>query len=124
MLLLVFVMTGLENFGLELIWGVLTVLMENHSPIINIMPAIQLQSDYISIIKKDTKGNLWIGTARGIEVFDRTQNKFTQHKSTINPNSLSHPLVTDSLEDSRGLIWVGTKSGLNVFDKKTNRFQR
>lgn len=82
------------------------------------------QSSYISVIKKDTQENLWIGTAKGMEIFDKAQNKFTHFASSANPNSLSHPLITDILEDRRGLIWVGTKSGLNVFIKKTKSFQR
>ncbi|WP_153796305.1 hybrid sensor histidine kinase/response regulator transcription factor [Foetidibacter luteolus] len=86
--------------------------------------AYPLHSNYVSVIKKDTQGNLWMGTANGIEVLDETQNKFTHYASATGPNSLSHPLVTDILEDRRGLIWVGTKSGLNVFDQNTKRFQR
>ena len=81
-------------------------------------------SNHISVIKKDTHGNLWMGTAKGMEIFDKTKNKFTQYASASRPNSLSHPLVTDILEDRRGLIWVGTKNGLNVFDKKTKSFKR
>lgn len=80
-----------------------------------------LRSPYVSAILEDRSGQIWIGTADGIDVMDQT-GKFT-HYGTIDkqPNGLSNKNVICLFEDSRGWIWIGTREGLNRYDPATRK---
>ncbi|HWK07252.1 MAG TPA: two-component regulator propeller domain-containing protein [Puia sp.] len=82
-----------------------------------------VRSGYISELMEDKEGNLWVGTARGIDVLETATGRF-RHYSNVDNNaaSLSNNNVISILEDSRGLIWVGTREGLDLFDRKTRSF--
>ena len=82
-----------------------------------------VHSGYISELVEDREGNLWIGTAIGIDVLEAATGKFRHYVNEAgNPTSLSNNNVISIKEDSRGLIWVGTREGLNVFNKKEGNF--
>jgi len=71
-----------------------------------------LISHRIQTMLEDSKGNLWFGTYRGINVFDgRNWNVYTKE------NGLSSNNVSILFEDSKGIIWIGTEHGLNKFEK-------
>jgi signal transduction histidine kinase/ligand-binding sensor domain-containing protein/DNA-binding response OmpR family regulator len=73
-------------------------------------------SPYISALMEDRQGNLWVGTADGIDVMDNNGH-FTHYSNLSNRN------VICLFEDSRGWIWVGTREGLDRFDPKTKSFK-
>lgn len=82
------------------------------------------QSNYISSIMEDKSGNIWIGTAAGIDILDKRTGLFRHYEHIDNnPQSLSHNIVIDILQDSRGLIWIATRDGLNVFDPAKRTFK-
>ncbi len=82
-----------------------------------------VRSGYISELMEDRQGNLWIGTAIGIDVLEAATGKFRHYGNQVNnPSSLSNDNVISILQDSRGLIWVGTREGLDLFDSKNRSF--
>src|SRR5205085_10586826 len=66
---------------------------------------ILLNSDYISSIIQDRKGNIWMGTSSGLSVFDPGNHKHIFYRHTNDKNSLSHDNTICLLEDSQGRIW-------------------
>jgi len=84
----------------------------------------QILSTYVAAVRKDSEGNLWLATSKGVEVFDKEKMALTTYQQADNANSLTNNTVVDIHEDKRGLVWVATKYGLNVFNKKTKSFQR
>ncbi|MFM9481514.1 two-component regulator propeller domain-containing protein, partial [Streptomyces scabiei] len=64
------------------------------------------------IIKIDHQGNLWIGTAYGLEYYNVASGKFTHyHAQAGNANSLSYNTIYALLEDRHNNIWIGTGGG-------------
>jgi len=80
-------------------------------------------SNYISDLMEDREGNLWVGTAIGIDVLEAATGKFRHYVTEERKaSSLSNNFVISIKEDSRGLIWVGTRDGLNLFSAKDHTF--
>ncbi len=79
-----------------------------------------LSDDRIRVIYQDRMGNLWIGTAEGLNVFRPDTGGFIriQHGSS-RPLSLSDGHVRSILEDRFGFLWVGTMGGLDRLDRGT-----
>ena len=71
-----------------------------------------LVSDYINTIFEDSKGNVWIGTDRGISVY--TDNNFENY-------TMADGLVSNNVfaiaEDHEGNVWAGSQNGLNIFSE-------
>jgi ligand-binding sensor domain-containing protein/signal transduction histidine kinase len=85
-----------------------------------------ISNNQVSMVRKDTDGKLWIGTADGLNSFDRNTEEFISYKNDPNNrNSLSDNSVNYVYEDRQKRVWVGTQSGgLNLFDRKTGTFTR
>ncbi len=85
-----------------------------------------LSDDYVSCIYEDPGeiGKvLWLGTARGLNRFDRETGKFTHYRhAPSNPSSLSHPMVYGIYKDRMENFWVATPNGLNKFDRQREVF--
>jgi signal transduction histidine kinase/DNA-binding response OmpR family regulator len=82
-----------------------------------------IQSNYVAAITEDKKGNLWIGTASGIDVLDRGMGRFIHYGSEQQNSGLSSNHILDIRQDSKGRIWVGTAGGLNLFDEEAKTFK-
>src|SRR5690606_34467010 len=73
---------------------------------------------------EDSKGNLWIGTERGLNRLNPDRESFTHFvRDEQNPASISANSVSSIVEDSQGRLWVGTGNGLNLFDPVSESFQ-
>ncbi|MDB5120114.1 MAG: hypothetical protein JWN56_1332 [Sphingobacteriales bacterium] len=73
-------------------------------------------SNNIRKIIVDKKGRLWIGTLKGLSIFDSATEQFMsfQHDSD-DKNSLSQNSIYDIFQDKNGSIWIGTYyGGVNV----------
>jgi len=84
----------------------------------------QILSNYVAAVRKDNKGNLWLATSKGVQVFNKEKMSLTSYQHGDNANSLSNNDVVDIHKDKRGLMWVATRYGLNVFNEQNKSFQR
>lgn len=78
----------------------------------------------VTSMLEDDEMNFWIGTTRGIYVFDKYQNLL--HRFTSNPSqpgSLSDNAIQKIAQGVNGEIWAGTENGLNVFNPSTNTWR-
>jgi signal transduction histidine kinase/CheY-like chemotaxis protein/streptogramin lyase len=83
-----------------------------------------LRNNEIQSVGIDSQGDLWTGTASGLERLDRKTGQLNlyQHDSK-NPWSLSNSPVFATAEDRLGRLWFGTYgAGLDRFDRATGRF--
>lgn len=69
-----------------------------------------LPSDYIWSLYEDRQGRLWVGTERGLCMFDGTS-----FKTYTTRDGLSADSIRALLEDRDGNLWIGTTGGLNRF---------
>ena len=78
-----------------------------------------LSSSLVRSTHEDRKGTLWVGTATGVEVFDRRTEKVTERIRLNVPESLSVKV----LEDHAGVLWIVYLSGngLASYDRATRR---
>lgn len=82
-----------------------------------------LSSDNLTAMQKDAKGNLWIGSLRGLNYFDRQHNIFKQFlNNPENERSISNNSVLSLFTDSKQHLWIGTSGGLNYYDTQTGNF--
>ena len=74
-----------------------------------------LASYYCYCIGKDNKGNIWIGTLKGLQRFDgRTFTTYDTSNSGLTDNAVYAVAVA-----MNGVIWAGTPKGLSRFDGTT-----
>ena len=79
----------------------------------------------VRTIYEDRREELWIGTLKGLNRFDRETETFTRFQHDPNDlQSLSSDSVYAIVEDHAGTLWVGTRRGLNRFDRETETFTR
>src|SRR5690606_21945102 len=69
---------------------------------------------------EDRKGNLWIGTYSGLNLFNPDQDNF---ESFFTVDGLPNDVINGILEDDHGFLWISTNKGISKFDpiKKTFR---
>jgi len=83
-----------------------------------------VHGNYIAHIIEDNRGNIWFANSDGIDVLEKSSNKFVNYvKQNKNSESLSCNNVNYILQDSRGLIWIATRDGLNLFDVQRKTFK-
>jgi ligand-binding sensor domain-containing protein/signal transduction histidine kinase/DNA-binding response OmpR family regulator len=86
-------------------------------------PAQSLTSDNLTALRKGENGNLWVGSLRGLNYFDRRHNIFKQFLNNPDNNrSLSNNSVLSLFTDAKQHLWIGTSGGLNYYDAKTGNF--
>ena len=71
-----------------------------------------LSHDFVNVIHEDRAGRIWIGTARGLNRFNGTDNTFTHFDER---NGLPGSCIYAMLDDDRGNIWISTNRGLTRF---------
>jgi serine phosphatase RsbU (regulator of sigma subunit)/ligand-binding sensor domain-containing protein len=83
-----------------------------------------LSDNMVFAIIEDPANELWIGTAGGLNKFDRANDRFIRYQhDPANPHSLCNNRVFSIFADSGSVLWVGTwGGGLDKFDKTTGTF--
>jgi signal transduction histidine kinase/DNA-binding response OmpR family regulator len=82
-----------------------------------------VKSNYVAAIAEDKNGNLWFGTALGLDMLERESGRFIHYQNDKKvKGSISDGYIFDIKQDARGRIWVATRNGLNIFDEKTKTF--
>ncbi len=79
-----------------------------------------ISSNFISSIRSDLKGVVWLGTAAGLDKFDEKQNSFRHYNiETRSPDAPPYPPyngVTAIKQLKEDTLWLGTPSGLVKFN--------
>ena len=78
----------------------------------------------IRCVGKDTEGNLWIGTFKGLSIFSPKENSFTNYYHQIaQPYTISQNSVRCFFKDKQNGIWLGTYyGGINYYHKNDIKF--
>lgn len=78
-----------------------------------------LADNNIIRVFKDGKGNMWIGSTKGLSKYDIKAGNFINYREK---NGLSNDVVFGILEDNKGNLWISTNNGLSEFNPKTETF--
>ncbi|WP_282073932.1 hybrid sensor histidine kinase/response regulator transcription factor [Polaribacter atrinae] len=82
-----------------------------------------LPNERISSVLEDKKGNIWIGTYRGVQLLKPNSKDFIKFSKILgDKNSLSSNIIISIFEDIKGNIWIGTPNGLNKVIIKNNNY--
>ena len=83
-----------------------------------------LSDDWVNVVYEDQFGELWVGTADGLNKFDRETEQFIRYQQDPDdPYSLSNNQVNVIYEDRAGVLWIGTRwGGLNKLVRDTGQF--
>lgn len=80
-----------------------------------------LSQSTVNCLFVDHKGLMWIGTASGLNCFDRSEMK-SYYQNPDDPNTLPGNRIFFVVEDSLYNVWVGTNNGLAKYDKERDTF--
>lgn len=82
-----------------------------------------LSSNNVMSLLEDRSGTLWIGTANGLNRYDRGNKEFTRWiKHSETSQTLSNNSILTIHEDNAGDLWIGTREGLNKFEHEDETF--
>ncbi|WP_017495339.1 two-component regulator propeller domain-containing protein [Flavobacterium sp. WG21] len=78
----------------------------------------------IRCIGKDTEGNIWLGTFKGLTIFNPKTNSFSNYYHQIaQPYTISQNSVRCFFKDKQNGIWLGTYyGGINYYHKNDIKF--
>ena len=79
-----------------------------------------LSSNFINTVHEDRTGILWIGTASGLNGFDRETQSVSRYGEA---EGLPNEVVLGILEDDRGNLWLSTGNGLSRFNLENRTFK-
>lgn len=79
-------------------------------------PRYEPDNSNITGIYEDETGNIWIGTDRGLYIFDRSKHKFREFRG---PNGKPIVTVRTFHKDKQGHLWLGSRMGLYIYDTET-----
>jgi signal transduction histidine kinase/ligand-binding sensor domain-containing protein/DNA-binding response OmpR family regulator len=87
-----------------------------------------LSSNEIFCIKKDSEGNIWIGTnGEGVNVYNPKEKvfyKYNRNRSAKNERLLLNGYIRSIAEDSSGNMWIGSQgTGIALFNPVLKTFQ-
>ncbi|GMM84034.1 response regulator [Pseudoalteromonas sp. MTN2-4] len=75
-------------------------------------------------IFRDDKGNMWVGTGDGANLWQEDMQFFMPFKNNrYNPDSLLGSIVQDIHQTQSGEIWVATQKGLNLYQPDAQNFK-
>lgn len=87
-------------------------------------PHTGLLGNDISEILEDHKGQIWIGTEKGLTVWNREKNVFNNFEKHPDKNNTNWDNNILSLfNDSKKRIWIGTSKGVDMYDSDTKSFE-
>jgi signal transduction histidine kinase/ligand-binding sensor domain-containing protein/DNA-binding response OmpR family regulator len=113
---------GTQENGLSCIAGY----DKNNQPLFkNYLPAFgikgALQNERVSCLLVDSKKRLWVGTYKGLHLYQPATDNFLVYTQTSEAqNSISNNTILCLAEDKLGNIWAGTQLGLNKISGSNN----
>jgi len=106
----------------------LSVLSINDNKIRNFAPNSSdpnaLPGEEVTAIHIDKRNNIWVGTNKGLALFDPISEKFTVIQNVPgNPNTLSNNRIQCIKELGNDKLWIGTnQGGINILDLRQAMF--
>lgn len=89
---------------------------------------------YIFILKKDPKGQIYMGSTNGFQILNPKSFKINTYRYFLNnsanqnnlnnPYAISHENVHDIVFENDTSVWVATQNGLNNFNPVTQKFNK
>jgi PAS domain S-box-containing protein len=71
---------------------------------------VPLNQTFVTAIAEDSRGRIWIGTQKGISIFDDARGALLD--TLTSANGLVDEATTTLLSDRQGMMWIGTAHGL------------
>jgi len=83
-----------------------------------------LVSNIIRKIIADRKGRIWVGTLKGLSIYDPENDNFDSYIQNVeDPQSLNFNSIYNVYEDNQGIIWIGTFfGGVNIVEPTSTKF--
>ena len=72
------------------------------------MPWWRMQSRYLRPILQDSAGRLWVGTRRGLNFYNRTNDTFIKASQKLNDTRLDTVVISSLFEDNQKRLWIST----------------
>jgi len=86
-------------------------------------PENSISSNIITALRIDSTGNLWVGTANGLNRYEAGKGFVAYYNDPAYSKSLSKNQVTTLFEDRSGVLWIGTDAGgVNLYDRQQDLF--
>jgi signal transduction histidine kinase/ligand-binding sensor domain-containing protein/DNA-binding response OmpR family regulator len=79
-----------------------------------------ISDDVIHDIFEDSARRLWLSTAKGLDLYDRENNKFIHFQEK---DGLSDNFIFGIKEDSKGMLWLSTNNQIFSFDPDKKKFR-
>ena len=78
-----------------------------------------ISSDLVNVTFSDSKGNLWVGTQGGLNLFLKGSENFIRYTKN---DGLADNVIKGILEDQEGYLWISTQKGMSKFNPETKTF--
>lgn len=79
-----------------------------------------IADDHVNCVYIDRAGMVWLGTNKGMSVYDPSQQSFVQ---TFLPPQNKDVFIYDFYENTDGTLWIATSEGIFIHRKKSNDFE-
>lgn len=86
--------------------------------------AKSLSNNVVIKIFEDRDKRLWIGTVKGLNLFDRETEKFTSFYHDVRDSTSLSDNIIRSMADDGINLWIATAKGLDKFDRVSRKFTR
>ena len=79
-----------------------------------------LSNDYVFSILRDSDGNLWVGTANGLNKFNERSETFEHY---FEKDGLPNSVISSITEDKKRNLWIGTNQGISEYNISLKGFR-
>ncbi|WP_455586185.1 two-component regulator propeller domain-containing protein [Bacteroides sp.] len=82
-------------------------------------------SDFVRDCCEDNNGNIWIGTFKGLNRYQKSNGRFDNYVADNGTESLTHSSIWCIVKDAQGTLWLGTYfGGVNYFNPEYEIYTR
>ena len=82
-------------------------------------------SDFVRDCCEDNNGNIWIGTFKGLNRYQKSIGRFDNYVANNDTESLTHSSIWCIVKDAQGTLWLGTYfGGVNYFNPEYEIYTR
>ena len=84
-----------------------------------------IASDFVRDCCEDNNGNIWIGTFKGLNRYQKSIGRFDNYVANNDTESLTHSSIWCIVKDAQGTLWLGTYfGGVNYFNPEYEIYTR